>query len=260
MTESNLPVRTLSTGEKSLIVHKHWTTATTLTALIPFCLATFPQSLVLCLWLARWRPNPPHTPPFLRNAKFRAMTYRRIWLEKKACVYMVCAYSDHLSRDCYCCYIELWNPVLRKSHMRIHLNWGQWRCCTDWKSWVSTVCGMPRLKLWRCNWNCMCVWARYAVYSVCVLTIFSVYCRCTPIIGLGERKHGQAGPKTAARTAFYCYSSFFFIFFFCCVIDWAINIIMYTWPTSINFFLHFYLKASNVTITHHDVAVQESFF
>lgn len=35
-------------------------------------------------------------------------------------------------------------------------------------------------------------------------------------------------------------NSFFFfknfLKFFCCVIDWAINIIMYTWPTSINFF------------------------
>lgn len=180
----------------------------------PFVLLPF---LSLSFFVFDWRGGDqtlPTPPPFLRNAKFRAMTYRRIWLEKKACVYMVCAYSDHLSRDCYCCYIELWNPVLRKSHMRIHLNWGQWRCCTDWKSWVSTVCGMPRLKLWRCNWNCMCVWARYAVYSVCVLTIFSVYCRCTPIIGLGERKHGQAGPKTAARTAFYCYSSFFLNLFF----------------------------------------------
>lgn len=50
----------------------------------------------------------------------------------------------------------------------------------------------------------VCVWARYAVYNVCVLAIFSVYCRCTSIIGLGGCKHGQADPKTAARTAFYC--------------------------------------------------------
>ena len=56
----------------------------------------------------------------------------------------------------------------------------------------------------------MCVWARYAVYSVCVLAIFSVYCRCTPIIGLGGRKRGQAGPKNS------CKDSFLLFFFLLC--------------------------------------------
>lgn len=150
----------------------------------------------------------------------------------------------------YCLYKVL--PCFSQSHMQTHIhrsrkadssNQGQWQCCTDWKSWVSTVCGMPRLKWWRCNWNCMCVWARYAVYSVCVLAIFSVYCRCTQIICLGGCKHGQAGPTNS------CKDSFFLLFLFCCVIDWAINIIMYIWPTSINFFFTS-SQAFKVTLTH----------
>lgn len=44
MTDSNLPE-----DSSQVIVHKHRTIATVLTALIPFCLTTFPQSLVLCL-------------------------------------------------------------------------------------------------------------------------------------------------------------------------------------------------------------------
>lgn len=35
-------------------------------------------------------------------------------------------------------------------------------------------------------------------YIMCVfLAIFSVYCRCTPIIGIGGRKHGRAAPDNS---------------------------------------------------------------
>lgn len=53
MADSNLPVRTLFTDEKSLIVHKHWTTATMLTALIPL-LSCYP-SLSLSFFVFDWR-------------------------------------------------------------------------------------------------------------------------------------------------------------------------------------------------------------
>lgn len=90
----NLPVCALFTDEKPLIVHKHRTTATTLTALIPFCLATFPQSLVLCLRLVRLRPpllqplyhpNHHHNPPLIRNAKLEPL---RITVDKNMAVHI----------------------------------------------------------------------------------------------------------------------------------------------------------------------------
>lgn len=49
MTDSNLEECAHSLGAKSHIVHKYWTTATILTALIPFCLSTFPQSCSLSM-------------------------------------------------------------------------------------------------------------------------------------------------------------------------------------------------------------------
>lgn len=95
-------VCTLFTGEKVIIVHKHWTTATTLTALIPFCpfcLATFPQSLVLCLWWRQWDEKP----------SFNEMQdLREPWpvttMAGKACVYIWSCVFRITSVGCYCFY------------------------------------------------------------------------------------------------------------------------------------------------------------
>lgn len=117
--DSNLPVRTLFTGEKSLIVHKHWTTVQQLTALIPFCLATFPQSLVLCLWLARLTPVPSY-----ENAKLEP--WHIIALAGKACSVHGRAYSDHLSgmllfiSSCDTCPVFLYH-TRRHTHTQILL-------------------------------------------------------------------------------------------------------------------------------------------
>lgn len=83
MTDSNLPVWTLFTDEKSLIVHKHWTTVTTRTALIPFCLAT----LLSLSFFVFDRPL-PFTPLLNEMQELRAMTYHHR-IGCKACVYMV---------------------------------------------------------------------------------------------------------------------------------------------------------------------------
>lgn len=170
-TDSNLPVSVLFTGEKSLIVHKHCClTAATLTALIPF-LSCYLSSVSRSLSLIG---EVETKTLFYEMQNLRAMTYHG--REKHVCTWL-CIFGSPQWDKLFVSSCNTCTLFFSTTHADTHIhgsgkadsfNRGRWRCCIDWKSWVSTVCGMRRFKLWRCTWNCMCVWARYAVYSMCI--------------------------------------------------------------------------------------------